>query len=616
MAEPGQPEAAKGVDREKGSLARRIAETRSLLGKVWRLAAPYWWAEEIGFDRTVLGVHLRIQERWIARGLLATIIAMAVGIVYISKLFNDWYGRFYDALQQKDAASFWVELQLWGWLVLVYLVVAVYRLWLRQMLSIRWRRWLTGVYVNDWLRQQTYYHMELTHYGADNPEQRIEQDIYLFTSNTLFIALGLLSEIMTLATFSVILWNLSGSLTLPFFGGLTIPGYMLWAAMLYAALGSWATYKIGRPLIRVNYELERSNADFRYRMVRIRENAESIALYRGEQDEGRRLEGAFSRIYAVWWDYMVYNKRLTWLNVFYNQAAGIFPIVVAAPRYFSGEIMLGAVMQTASAFGQVQSALSWFVDSFTNLADWKASVDRLTGFGDAMAAAQKAAAGTGFVAVPSTPPEIRLGNVDVTVPAGRALLEGVDLRIVKGDRVVLQGPSGSGKTTLFRVLAGLWPFGSGQVSVPSVDNGVLFLPQKPYLPIGSLREALAYPGKPGDLGDAEIAEALTACQLGHLAERLDEVRNWSLTLSPGEQQRLSVARAILQQPQWLFLDEATAAVDAATEKQLYGLLLSRLPDTTIVSIAHRPAVVPFHRTRLLIDPATRSLRSEPVPQPT
>ena len=611
MAEPGAPEPPMGgADREKATLTRRIAETRGFLGKVWRLAAPYWRAEEIGFDRIILGVRIRIRERWIARGLLAVIIGMAVGMVYLSKLFNDWYGRFYDALQNKDAPAFWAEMRTWVVLVAIYLVVAVYRLWLRQMLTIRWRRWLTSAYVNDWLRHRTYYRMELMPHGSDNPEQRIEQDIQQVANNTLVIGLGLLSEVMTLVTFSFILWGLSGSLDV---GPFSIPGYMLWAAVVYAVVGSWLTYKIGRPLIGVNFELQRANADFRYRMVRVRENAESIALYRGEPDEGRRLDGAFAGIYAVWWQYMVYNKRLTWLNVFYGQAAAIFPIIVAAPRYFAGEIMLGAVMQTASAFGQVQGALSWFVDSFAGkdgLADWKASVDRLTTFGESMAAARDAGARTGYSA--ATGPEIRLEGVTVALPTGRKLLESVDLAIRPGDRVVLQGPSGSGKTTLFRVLAGLWPFGSGRLSLPDPADGVLFLPQRAYLPIGSLREAMAYPRHPGDFTEPQMQTALAACQLGHLSGRLDEVHNWTMTLSPGEQQRLSVARAILQQPRWLFLDEATAAVDAATEKRLYELILEQLPQATIVSIAHRPAVVPFHDTRLVIDPETRSLRSEPV----
>ena len=311
-------------------------------------------------------------------------------------------------------------------------MVAVYRLWLRQLLTIRWRHWLTSVYVGDWLASRVFYRMELSSYGTDNPEQRIEQDINGFTQQTLTIFLGLISEVLTLVTFTFVLWNFSGSYTIPVFGGITIPGYMLWVAILYAIVGSWATYRIGRPLVRVNFDLERYNADFRYRMVRVRENAESIALYRGEPDEERRLERAFRHIYDVWWDYMKYNKRLTWLTVFYGQAASIFPIVVAAPRYFSGEIMLGAVMQTASAFGQVQGSLSWFVDSFTVLADWKATTDRLTTFGDAITAAKADAAKQAFEQVPTGDGSLTLRDVEVGLPDGRVLLSNVQLSIRAG----------------------------------------------------------------------------------------------------------------------------------------------------------------------------------------
>jgi putative ATP-binding cassette transporter len=345
--------------------------------------------------------------------------------------------------------------------------------------------------------------------------------------------------------------------------------------------------------------------------VRARENAESIALYRGEPDEERRLAGAFRRIYDVWWDYMKYNKRLTWLTVFYAQAAGIFPIIVAAPRYFAGEIMLGAVMQTASAFGQVQGSLSWFVDSFTSLAEWKATTDRLTTFGEAINAAKSAAARQAFDHVPSSDGSLALQDVDVGLPDGRVLLAGVDLAIRPGEHVVLQGPSGSGKTTLFRVLAGLWPHGSGRIASPA-DKQVLFLPQRPYLPLGTLQEALVYPDGAGTFDHAAIQEVLSAANLGHLIPRLDEEANWSMSLSPGEQQRLAFARALLHKPDWLFLDEATAALDETNERQLYELLLQRLPAITLVSIAHKPTVLQFHDRRLVIDPESRSVRSEPI----
>jgi putative ATP-binding cassette transporter len=577
-------------------LSSRLAAAHGFLAKLWKLTAPYFWSE----------------ERWSARGLLAIVIGGNVFLVYLAKLLNEWNARFFNALQDKNFEAFWAELRYFVIVALVYIVVAVYRLWFRQMLQIRWRRWLTAVYYRDWLAERTYYRMELTGAAADNPEQRIEEDCNTFTGQTLVILLDLLAQVLTLVTFTSILWGLSGSVTLPIFGGLTIPGYMMWVAIAYAAIGSWLTYKIGRPLVRVNFDLQRYNADFRYRMVRVRENAESIALYGGESDEKRRLDGAFGHIFTVWWDFMRYNKRLTWFTAFYSQAADVFPLVVASPRYFMGEIPLGVLTQTAGAFARVQGSLSWFVDVWPTLAEWKATIDRLTTFGESMEAARRVtAANSGFVIERVADAALRRENVEVALPNGRILLDRVDLEIRPGDRLVIQGPSGSGKTTLFRVLAGLWPYGRGAIRLPA-DARVLFLPQKPYLPVGTLREALCFPERPGAYRLIAICDALRATGLEHLADRLDEERSWSPVLSPGEQQRVAVARAILLRPDWLFLDEATSALDAAMEARLYKLLRERLPETAIISIAHNPTVVAFHDRRLVIDPAARRLRSEPM----
>ena len=577
-------------------LSSRLAAARGFLAKLWKLTAPYFWSE----------------ERWSARGLLAIIVGSGVLLVYLLKLLNEWNARFFNALEDKNFEAFWAELRYFVIVALIYIVVAVYRLWFRQMLQIRWRRWLTEVYYRDWLAERTYYRMELAGAAADNPEQRIEEDCNKFTDRTLVILLDLLSEVLTLVTFTSMLWGLSGSITLPIFGGLVIPGYMMWVAVAYAAIGSWLTYKIGRPLVRVNFDLQRYNADFRYRMVRVRENAESIALYRGEPDEKRRLDGAFGRIFGTWWDFMRYNKRLTWFTEFYGQAAAVFPFVVASPRYFSGEIPLGVLTQTAGAFARVQGSLSWFVDVWPTLAEWKATIDRLTTFGESMEAARRVtAASSGFSIERAAGAPLQLDDVEVALPNGRILLAKVDLEIRPGDRVLIQGPSGSGKTTLFRVLAGLWPYGRGTIRLPK-DARVLFLPQKPYLPVGTLREALCFPERPEVYDLIAMSEALRATGLEHLADRLDEERAWSPVLSPGEQQRLAVARAILLRPDWLFLDEATSALDAAMETRLYKLLRERLPETAIVSIAHNPSVVAFHDRRLVIDPAARRLRSEPM----
>ena len=577
-------------------LSTRIAAAHGFVAKLWKLTAPYFWSE----------------ERWSARALLVIVIGSGVLLVYLSMLLNEWNARFFNALEDKNVDAFWAELRYFVVIALAFIVVAVYRLWFRQMLQIRWRRWLTAVYYRDWLAERTYYRMELTGAAADNPEQRIEEDCNAFTGQTLEILLDLLSQVLTLVTFTSILWGLSGSITLPVLGGITIPGYMMWVAVVYAAIGSWLTYRIGRPLIRVNFDLQRYNADFRYRMVRVRENAESIALYRGEPDEKRRLDGAFGRIFGTWWDLMRYNKRLTWFTSFYGQAAGVFPLVVASPRYFLGEIPLGVLTQTAGAFGQVQGSLSWFVGVWPTLAEWKATIDRLTTFGETMEAARAVtAARSGYTIERGDQPVLRLSNVEVALPDGQLLLDQVNLEVRQGDRLVIQGPSGSGKTTLFRVLAGLWPYGRGLIQLPK-DCRALFLPQRPYLPVGTLRDALCFPDRADAHSLVAICEALAVTGLERLADRLDEERFWSPVLSPGEQQRLAVARAVLVRPDWLFLDEATAALDDAMEAKLYRLLQERLPDAAIISIAHKPSVIAYHDRRLVIDPAARRLRTEPL----
>jgi putative ATP-binding cassette transporter len=577
----------------------RVASTRLFLGKLWMLTRPYWFAREHGSCR-LFGHSVSFRESWLAFGLLTLIVALSLFIVYLTKLLNDWNARFFNALQARNADAFWYELKYWIVLVAILLVGFVYRLWLTQLLTIRWRRWLSEVYFRDWLADRTFYRMELVSQGTDNPEQRIEQDIATFASQTLSIAVGLLLQVLMLVTFAVILWKLSGNYVLPILGGLAIPGYMMWAALIYALVGSYATYLVGRPLVRVNFELERRNADFRYRMVRIRENAESIALYRGEPNEESRLRSAFAGIYQVWWRYMKFTKRLTWLSSFYAQAAAVFPIVVAAPRYFAGVIPLGVLTQTVNAFGQVQGPLSWFVDTYATLAAWKAVVDRLTTFSEAMVTAKEAAAADAFD-VRVDGPRLGLEHVDIRLPTGEPLMQGIFLNVNRGERVVLFGPSGTGKTTLFRVLAGLWPYGRGHIVLPQ-SNRVLFLPQKPYLPTGTLKEILSYPQLPDQHGDDSYREVLRACLLGHCAARLAECTNWSLVLSGGEQQRLAFARALLYRPDWLFLDEATSALDEQTEQRMYELLIQSLPGTAIISNAHKSSVLLLHDRQVAVGP--------------
>ncbi|MGH8683035.1 MAG: ABC transporter ATP-binding protein/permease [Burkholderiales bacterium] len=570
-----------------------LINARTFLGNVWKLSAPYW----------------RSEERWRAWALLAAIVVLSLGTVYMLVLFNDWNRQFYNALEQKDERDFFALLGYFCVLAAIYIAVAVYGTYLEQMLQMRWRIWLTKQYLGDWLGNQVYYRLELEHRGTDNPDQRIAEDLRLFTSGTLSLTLGLMREIVTLASFAVILWGLSGSAPLHIGGSeIAVPGYLVWVALVYAIVGSVITHYVGRPLIRLNFQQEQREADFRFALVRLRENAEGVALYRGESAERRNFLDRVEWIRENWWGLMNYTKRLNTLVIGYNQVAIVFPFFVAGPRFFSGAIPLGGLTQIASAFGQVQTSLSWFVNSYGTLANWKASVDRLLTFHRALeeTAAEQARHGALDVQRDGAP-TVRAENLDLVLPNGRVILADTGFTIEPGDRILLSGPSGSGKSTLFRALAGIWPFGRGRVRFPG-NARVLFLPQKPYIPIGSLRDAVAYPGAAAEFGDDAIHGALADVGLDALADRLDDRQNWSLQLSGGEQQRLAIARALLHRPDWLFLDEATSALDEASERRLYGLLEERLSRATIVSIAHRPTVAAFHRRRFSLVPDGARMR--------
>jgi putative ATP-binding cassette transporter len=550
------------------------------------LTRPYWSSE----------------ERWQARGLLAVIVAINLGQVYLTVLYVEWQNRFYNALQKLDIGAFYHLLGYFGALAAGLILAGVYSLYLNQMLQIRWRRWLTDRYLEEWIASGAYYRMQLTDHGTDNPDQRISVDLASYVGATLSLTLGLLSSVVTLFSFIVMLWQLSGALSFHLAGhAVTIPGYMVWVALLYAIVGSWLTYIIGRPLVALNFNQQKYEANFRFSLVRFRENAESVALYRGEDDEIRGLKGHFGDVFRNWWGIMVRQKQLTWFQSGYGQIAVIFPFVVAAPRYFSGAMELGGLVQTASAFGQVQGALSWFVNAYASLADWKATVDRLTGFRHAIERARHAMIDQRGIQVRADPSssDYRAEDLSVDLPDGRPLFADLDLRLESGHRLLVTGASGAGKSTLFRALAGIWPFGRGTVHPPGSET-VLFVPQKPYLTIAPLRNQLSYPDAPERFSEAELDQALGDCGLLGLAGRLDETRHWAQELSLGEQQRIGFARALLHKPQWLFLDEATASLDEPAEQQLYALLRTRLPDTTVVSIGHRSSLAAFHEDCLEI----------------
>ncbi|MCW1246964.1 ABC transporter ATP-binding protein/permease [Pseudomonas sp. SAICEU22] len=544
--------------------------------RVWQMTTPYWRSEEKG-------------KAWT---LLIAVIALSLFSVAISVWINSWYKDFYNALQEKNSEAFWQLILYFCGIAAVAILGAVYRLYLTQMLTIRWRAWLTEQHFARWLGDKNYYRLEQGGY-TDNPDQRISEDLNSFTTNTLSLGLGLLRTVVSLVSFSIILWGVSGSIEV---FGYTIPGYMFWCALVYAAVGSWLTHLIGRRLIGLNNNQQRFEADLRFSMVRVRENAESIALYGGEPNENRRLSGRFGLVWHNFWDIMRVSKRLTFFTSGYGQIAIIFPFIVAAPRYFAGKIQLGELMQINSAFGNVQENFSWFISAYSDLAAWRATCDRLLSFRQAMSDNEDRVPA---IDVQNQGNGLKVRNLGLDLSDGRHLLTHAELDVEPGERVMLSGRSGSGKSTLLRAMGHLWPAGHGSIRLPSARY--LFLPQKPYLPIGSLREVLSYP-QAGDVYPNErYAQVLETCRLPHLVSRLDESNHWQRMLSPGEQQRLAFARALLYAPLWLYMDEATSAMDEEDEATLYQALIDQLPGLSIVSVGHRSSLKRFHPRHVRIE---------------
>ena len=554
--------------------------------RVWRLTYPYWQSD----------------EKWRAWGLLILILVLNLGGVYLLYRLNKWNQAFYDSLEQKNAKAFWEQIWVFCTIATFWVLVAVYKAYVAQVLQMRWRNWLNKNFLDRWLKNKTYYRMELARNETDNPDQRIAEDLNKYTADTIGLAVGLLNATVTLVTFVGVLWVLSGALKFTLAGSeITIPGYMVWGCIVYALAGSLITHWVGRPLIHLNFMQQRYEADFRFDLIRVRENSEQVALYQGEPSEHKHLLGRFDSVMDNFWRLIKANKRLGWFTFSFGQAAVIFPFFLAGSRYFSGAITLGVLMQISSAFGRVQDGLSWFVDNYTNLAAWRATADRLLQFQAAMDRVENHAQVVQIESSASADSTLHVDDVSLALPNGQVLLNAASLTINPGDKLLLSGTSGAGKSTLFRAIAGIWPFGRGRVRRPE-GKRTLFLPQKPYLPIGSLRDTVSYPGKPGEFSDDAIVAALRSCKLEGLTTRLDEQQHWGQQLSPGEQQRLAFARALLHKPDWLFMDEATSALDEATEQEMYRLLNEHLPTSTFVSIAHRPSAAAFHTRRMVISP--------------
>ncbi len=544
---------------------------------------PYWSSE----------------DRWAARGLLVGVVLLTLAMVYLTVLLNQWNNAFYSALQDKNMAAFRGQLFRVTWLITIFIFLAVYQVYLNQMLEIRWRRWLTDRYLRAWLTDGAYYRMQLQETETDNPDQRIAEDVQLLAAHTLGLFTGGLRAIVTLVTFVAILWGLSGSLHVTVGEyAIRLPGYMVWVAVLYAILGTWVTDLLGRPLVRLNVDRQRYEADFRFSLVRFRENTEGVALYRGEADEFRGFRERFEEVVRNWWGIMLRQKRMTYFTSGYGLGAWIVPSIVAAPRYFRGELGLGGLMQTSQAFQQVQDALSFFVQSYKEIAAWSAVVERLAGFERTLERVHRQAA-SGFRRVEGLATHLTVAGVDLYRPDGQVLMANINFSLRRGDTVLLSGASGSGKSTIVRAIAGIWPFGRGEIRAAR-DARILFLPQRPYLPIGVLRDVVSYPMPASGVDDGTLREALEVVGLTELAVRLDDAAHWALRLSPGEQQRIAFARALVQKPEWLFLDEATSAVDEATEARLYRLVRERLAETTVFSIGHRATLHAFHTRRLVV----------------
>lgn len=559
----------------------------STLAIVWRIASPYFYSE----------------DRWAGRILLAAVVAIELSIVGLNVLLNSWNNAFYNALQDKDCDAFVYQLAYFCVLATAFILLAVYQLYLNQWLQIRWRRWLTETYLDRWLTEANHYRMQLLGDAADNPDQRIAEDVRQFIdAGILPIGLNLLNAVVTLGSFAFILWNLSAAAPLHVFGlKYDIPGYLLWAALIYAVVGTIFTHLIGRALIALNFQQQRYEADFRFNLVRVRESSEQIALLNGERAERDGLLLRFGNVVANWMAIMSRQKKLTFLTAGYRQAAVVFPYIMVSPAYFAGVVQLGGLMQTANAFGQVQDALSVFVNIYRSLAEWRAVVERLAGFDQSIVAARAAASTPPVITLaPGDTSAVTLKDVAVRLPQGTPLVSASNVSIKLGEHVLVSGPSGSGKSTLFRALAGIWPFGSGTITVPK-NARVMMLPQRPYFPIAPLAAAVAYPAERGSYDEAKIAELISAVGLPALAARIEEEAHWNRMLSLGEQERLGLARALLFEPDFLFLDEATASLDEPGEETLYQLLHRRLPRTTIVSIGHRSTLAAFHQRRLAFD---------------
>lgn len=554
------------------ALLSRLARRNLFLSDVWALAKPYWRSEEKAY----------------ARRMLALLLAIKFAAIWICVQQNKWYASFYAAIEHHEISEFLKQIGIFALIAGSFVATLVYSHWVAESLKLRWRNWLVRRTTKDWLDNRAYYRLQIGDAPAANPDQRIVEDLGLFAGQTINLVVGFLDVAVSLVAFTTILWGLSGTVTI---AGFSIAGYMVFAVFGYTFLASWFTHLIGHPLAKLHTANQNLESDFRYGLVRLRENAETIAFYRGEEREAGVLDERWTKVVQNFWGIMRRERAIGLFAHAHGQFGIILPFLLAAPRYFYGQIGFAQVMQIAAACGAVQACLNFFITSYGQIAQWRATTERLKGFRAQLDALRSTHASSIEAARQGDAFTVR--DLELSLPDQRTITSGLTLEAAPGEAVLIKGPSGAGKSTMLRAIAGIWPHAKGQVSFPEGD--VFFVPQKPYIPLGTLRQAAFYPALPS-ADDAEIARVLEAVRLGHLIERLDDVDQWSHRLSGGEQQRLGFARVLLAKPRTIFLDEATSALDEETERQVYTLLREAEWKPTILSIGHRSTLAQFHDT--------------------
>lgn len=526
----------------------------------------------------------------------ALMIVLTISMVGLDVAFTYWSNYFYNALQAYNWQTSVQLLMVFFALAFVHIIIAVYRYYISQLFVLRWRRWLTTQLIGRWMENRGYYYLEMFDHRTDNPDQRIQEDVNGLIVNSINLTLGLVSAVTTFPAFVYILWTLSGVLTLSFgsWGTVHIYGYLVWVGVIYNLIGTFITFKIGNPLVKLNFEQQQREATFRFSAIDLRSHAEQVALYRGEDHQKSILNFHFSRVLENWLAIVLRQKKLLWFTGGFNQAAVVLPLIAALPNYFNKVFQLGGLMQSIRAFTSVQESLAYLVNAYTQIAEWRAISDRLITFINHLFDAEHKADKPDQIKFEEQKKNaISVKDVVIKTTQNEILLDAINENFVQGNHYIIKGESGIGKSTFVRALAGVWPYATGEVVFPENKN-VMYLPQKPYMPMGTLAEAILFPDKKDPELEKNLESVLRDCHLEAFIPRLNETAHWSETLSPGEQQRIAFARVLLHKPDWIFLDESTSMLDPANEKHLYLLLHEKLPGSTIVSIGHHASVDEFH----------------------